>query len=82
MLDSPAGDFWDPEADQACYAAVRASVNPSVRLVEVDANINDPPFADLAADTLLEMMPARSPSPSWTATSPPPLAGEGREGAS
>jgi uncharacterized protein (UPF0261 family) len=64
MLDSPGGDFWDPEADRACYAAVRNRLNPSVRVIEVDANINDPPFADLAADTLLEMMALKSPSPS------------------
>jgi uncharacterized protein (UPF0261 family) len=63
MLDSPGGDFWDPEADRACYAAVRARLRPSMRVIEVDANINDPPFADLAADTLLEMMRLRHPPP-------------------
>jgi hypothetical protein len=78
MLDSPGGDFWDPEADRACYAAVRDRLNPSVRVIEVDANVNDPTFADLAADTLLQMMPTL---PSQLAGSPPPLAGEGRVGA-
>jgi hypothetical protein len=34
-----------------------------MRVIEVDANINDPPFADLAADTLLEMMRLRHPPP-------------------
>jgi uncharacterized protein (UPF0261 family) len=84
MLDSPGGDFWDPEADRACYAAVRAHLRPSVRVVEVDANINDPPFADLAADTLLEMMPISHPLGEGrvrASTSPPPLEGEGRVGA-
>jgi uncharacterized protein (UPF0261 family) len=84
MLDSPGGDFWDPEADHACYAAVRAHLRPSVRVIEVDANINDAPFADLAADTLLEMMPISHPLGAGTvraSTSPPPLAGEGRVGA-
>jgi uncharacterized protein (UPF0261 family) len=56
MLDSPGGDFWDPDADRACLTAVRAGLNPSVRFIEVDANINDPQFADTAAETLLEMM--------------------------
>jgi uncharacterized protein (UPF0261 family) len=56
MLDSPGGDFWDPEADRACYSALRARLKPSVRVIEIDANINDPPFADQAADTLTEMM--------------------------
>lgn len=60
MLDSPGGDFWDPEADRACYAAVRARLKPSVRFLESDRNINDPEFADLAADTLVGLMPAVS----------------------
>ena len=59
MLDSPGGDFWDAEADRACYTALRAQLTPSVRVIEVDANINDPPFADLAADTLLELVRSR-----------------------
>lgn len=56
MLDSPGGEFWDPEADQACYLAVRAQLKPLIPFIEVDANINDPKFADLAADTLMSMM--------------------------
>jgi uncharacterized protein (UPF0261 family) len=56
MLDSPGGAFWDPQADEACHAAVRAQLRPEIPLVEVDANINDPGFADLAADTLIKMM--------------------------
>ena len=59
MLDSPGSDFWDAEADRACYTALRAQLTPSVRVIEVDANINDPPFADLAADTLLELVRSR-----------------------
>jgi uncharacterized protein (UPF0261 family) len=56
MLDRPGGEFWDPEADAACLAAVRTNLKPSVRLRELDHNINDPEFADLAADTLLELI--------------------------
>lgn len=56
MLDSPGGAFWDPEADGACYTAVRAQLKPSIPFTEVDANINDPQFADLAADTLMGMI--------------------------
>jgi len=58
MLDSPGGAFWDPDADAACLAAVRAHLKPGVRLVEVDRNINDPEFADLAADTMVELIAA------------------------
>ncbi|TMD64381.1 MAG: UPF0261 family protein [Chloroflexi bacterium] len=87
MLDRPGGDFWDPEADRACHTAVRANLKPSLSFIEVDANINDPQFADLAAETLVKLMtPLRLPSPpplregSVGATSPPPP-GEGRVGA-
>ena len=55
MLDSPGGDFWDSEADQACYNAIKENVRPGVRVIEVDHNINDTEFADLVAETLLEM---------------------------
>ena len=58
MLDSSGGDFWNPDADEACYAAIRAHLKPSIPLVEIDRNVNEPEFADRAADTLVEMMAA------------------------
>jgi len=56
QLDSPGGPFWYPEADGACFDAIRSGLRPGVPLVEVDQNINDPAFADLAAQVLLDMM--------------------------
>jgi uncharacterized protein (UPF0261 family) len=56
QLDSPGGEFWWPEADQALFAAIRASLRPGVELVELDANVNDPAFADAAAAKLLELI--------------------------
>lgn len=56
MLDSPGERFWDPEADGACYDAIRQNLRPGIRVVESDHNINDPEFADLCANTLLEML--------------------------
>lgn len=56
MLDSPGGKFWDPEADQACYRAIKEGVNPGIKVIEVDHNINDPEFAQLVATTLLELV--------------------------
>ncbi|HMD89931.1 MAG TPA: Tm-1-like ATP-binding domain-containing protein, partial [Anaerolineaceae bacterium] len=56
MLDSPGNPFWDPEADQACYDAIKANLKPGIRLVELDYNINDPEFADKAAELLLEIL--------------------------
>lgn len=56
MLDSEGHEFWDPEADGACYDAIRSGLKPGIPLVEVDANINDPEFSGKVAETLLEML--------------------------
>ena len=49
MLDSPGGEFWDPEADQACFEAITQHLHSDVPVIEVDRNINDPAFAQQAA---------------------------------
>lgn len=56
MLDSPGGDFWDPEADTACFDAIKANLRPGIPVIEMENNINDPEFADAVADTLLNML--------------------------
>ncbi len=56
MLDSPGGDFWDPEADRACYDAIKRHLKPGIPVIEMDHNINDPEFASKAAELLLEML--------------------------
>lgn len=58
MLDSEGGRFWDPEADRACFQAIKENVNPNVAVIEMEENINDPAFADKVAGTLLEMLEA------------------------
>jgi uncharacterized protein (UPF0261 family) len=56
MLDSPGGPFWDPEADRSCFEAIRRNLRGDIPYVEVDANINDPQFADRATEFLLRMI--------------------------
>ena len=56
MLDSPGGEFWDPEADQACFDAIRSDLNPTIALHEFDLNINDPAFANACAELLIGML--------------------------
>lgn len=56
QLDSAGGRFWDPEADEACFAAIREGVRPDVPVIELKANINDPAFADTCSDLLLQML--------------------------
>lgn len=45
-IDAPGQPFCDPEADKALYQAVRDGVHDNVKLVEVDAHINDSAFAE------------------------------------
>lgn len=54
QLDSPGGDFWWPEADRALYEAIRAHLRADIPIVALDLNINDPAFADAAAERLLK----------------------------
>ena len=56
MLDSEGDRFWDPEADQACFDAIRSGLRADIPVHEIEHNINDPEFADSAANTLLEML--------------------------
>ena len=56
QLDSPGGQFWDPEADRACYDAIKRNLRPGIPVIEVDHNINDPEFSGKVTETLLEML--------------------------
>jgi uncharacterized protein (UPF0261 family) len=56
MLDSPGNMYWDPQADAACFNAVKAGLKPGIPVIELDCNINDPQFADRAVELLLGMM--------------------------
>ncbi|MCY3831407.1 MAG: Tm-1-like ATP-binding domain-containing protein [Chloroflexi bacterium] len=56
MLDSVGGAFWDPAADAACFDAIKSGLRRDIPVIELAHNINDPPFAQAAADTLLQLM--------------------------
>ncbi len=56
QLDSPGGAFWDPDADGACYEAIKHNLKPGIAVTELDANINDPVFAEKAVELLLGLM--------------------------
>ena len=60
MLDSEGDRFWDPAADQACFDALKADLRADIPLIEMDANINDPEFAEKAVALLLEMLRAQT----------------------
>ena len=56
QIDSPGGAFWDPQADQACFIAIKENLKPGIPFIEMDININDPAFAEKAVELLLGML--------------------------
>jgi uncharacterized protein (UPF0261 family) len=58
MLDSAGGQFWDPEADRACYDAIKNNLRAGIEVQELDYNINDSEFSGAVANTLLKLLPA------------------------
>lgn len=61
MLDSEGERFWDPEADKACFEAIKENLNPSIPVHELAHNINDPEFADKCVELLLQMLTQQEP---------------------
>lgn len=55
MLDSKGDRFWDPVADRACFDAIKNNLRANIPVHEVDHNINDPEFADSAANMLQDV---------------------------
>ena len=53
LIDAPGQPFFDAEADEALFAALRAGLAGSdVELVEMDCNVNDDAFGDAMASKL------------------------------
>jgi uncharacterized protein (UPF0261 family) len=61
-IDREGQPFWWPEADQALFQSIRNWTSPSVKLLELDLHINDPEFARIAAETLLEKVKSQGSS--------------------
>jgi uncharacterized protein (UPF0261 family) len=57
-IDKIGGPFCSQEALNAYRGALKALLSPTIRLVELDAHINDPEFALAAADLLMESLGA------------------------
>lgn len=58
ILDGDGERFCDREADRAMFDTLKESLRNDIRVIEVDANINDPVFTKTAVDTMLEMLPS------------------------
>jgi uncharacterized protein (UPF0261 family) len=57
-IDTDGGPFWDPEADEALFRAVRENLPENVELHELPHNINDREFALATVDKLVEYLQA------------------------
>jgi uncharacterized protein (UPF0261 family) len=74
-FDKEGGVFWEPEADRAFASALKASLNPStlrpgsgqaslragpeIEVIEVEAHINDPLFAETVIEVFERLMQQR-----------------------
>jgi uncharacterized protein (UPF0261 family) len=56
MLDLEGEIFYWPEANQAIFDAIKQNVREDIQVIEMDVDINDPSFADRAAQELLDML--------------------------
>lgn len=65
-IDAPGQPFHDPAADRVLFETLRASLAPTVRVVEVDAHINDPAFAAVLATEMLTLLAAAPAAASST----------------
>ena len=58
-LDREGGVFYDPKADEAFIQALKAKLSSWIELIEVDAHINEPKFADAVISKFLELTEGR-----------------------
>lgn len=56
MIDKEGSPFYDPDADKALFNALRNNIESHVILKEMDLHINDPEFAEAAAQQLLHFL--------------------------
>lgn len=52
----PGGVFWNPEADAAFLAAVRADIRPDIPILTFERHVNDPVFGVEVAEVFIAMM--------------------------
>lgn len=56
MLDAPGKAFWQPEANQALFNALKENLDPLIEVVELDNHINDHAFADAVSHKMLAFL--------------------------
>jgi uncharacterized protein (UPF0261 family) len=59
VISAPGQPFHDPAADEALFSTLKKRLRPGITVVELDANINDPVFAEACVAALFEGIKAR-----------------------
>jgi uncharacterized protein (UPF0261 family) len=54
-VDAPGNPTYDPEEDRIFTDVLRTKLNPDIRIIEIDANMEDPEFAKAVVESALEM---------------------------
>jgi uncharacterized protein (UPF0261 family) len=57
-LSAPGRPFHDPAADEALRKSLAAGLHQDIEIVELDLNINDPPFGRHMAERLVSHLTA------------------------
>lgn len=55
----PGEALYDPEVDQALIDYLHAHLEPHVKIVDIDANVNDPLYSEVAAKEMEELLKDR-----------------------
>jgi len=53
--DTKGGIFYDPEADRAFLNALKEHISPNIKVIEINAHINDQAFAESLASLFFEI---------------------------
>lgn len=56
QVDSEGGIFYQPDANEALFTAIKKFASAHVKVVELDMHINDPAFAQVLVNKLLELL--------------------------
>ena len=60
LVDVEGGDLWYPEADAAFVEALGSALRTDIPFETVETHVNDPGFADLAAERYVTLVSART----------------------
>jgi uncharacterized protein (UPF0261 family) len=58
-IDAEGQPFHDPQADRVLFGSLRTHLDARIRIVEVDAHINDPAFAEVMSREMLDLLRTR-----------------------